>query len=198
MERLVRFAGLSLTIAVVVAVCSLGLAAQVSAISLTTSSPQFLGVITPDGGSPETEAAEINVLIDPTQVPLGSTDVLIDGQLYDRSTNSCGTCPDATAVGSVANETGNNTGDFGSGFTYLKAKYDAAQAGALVWYVAGLTGTFDVPSEFGTCGETGCGLSHWLLLNPGGNNVAEPSTTLLAGLAFAGIAFFSRKFLPRA
>lgn len=202
MEKSLRFVGMSLTIAAVVAVCSLGLAAQVSAISLTTSSNTFLGVITPDGGSPATEAAEINVLIDPTQVPLGSTDVVVGDQTYDRSNNSCGTCPDATGEDSVGGTT--TDGDFGSGFTYLKAKYDAAKAGALVWYVAGLTGDFDVPSTFGTCGTAedpaGCGLSHWVLFNPGGTNVAEPSTTLLAGLAFAGIAFVGRKLkvFPRA
>jgi hypothetical protein len=196
MEKSVRFAGLSLTIAVVVTVCSMGLADQVGAIDivLDENSSQFLGIISPDGGSPEAEATQITHLV---SLAPGSTDTF-GGDDYERSLNSCGTCPDATAVGSVANETGNNTGDFGSGFTYLKGKYDAAQAGALVWYVAGLTGTFEIPQEFGTCGATGCGLSHWLLLNPGGNNVAEPSTTLLAGLAFAGIAFFSRKFLPKA
>jgi hypothetical protein len=194
MERLVRFAGLSLTIAVVITVCSMGLAAQVSAISLTTSSSQFLGSITPDGGSEVEEAAQITHLVGMAI----NTSETFGADSYVRDDGSCGTCPAATAVGSVKDESGGNTGDFGSGFTYLKGKYDAAQAGALVWYVAGLTGTFDIPSEFGTCGATGCGLSHWVLFNPGGTNVAEPSTTLLAGLAFAGIAFFGRKFLPKA
>jgi hypothetical protein len=194
MERLVRFAGLSFTIAVVVAVCSMGLAAQVSAISLDTSSDRFLGIISPDGGSPETEALQITHLVGMAI----NTSESFGGDLYTRDDGSCGTCPAATAVGSVGDTTGGNTGDFGTGFTYLKGKYDAAQAGALVWYVAGLTGTFDIPTNFGTCGASGCGLSHWLLLNPSGNNVAEPSTTLLAGLAFAGVAFFGRKFLPKA
>lgn len=200
MERLVRFARLSFTIAVVVAVCSLGLAPQVSAVTvLTTSSSQFLGSITPDGGSEAEEAAQITHLVgmavNTTQsfdVGFGQTD------FYSRDDGSCGTCPAATAVDSVKDDTGDNTGDFGSGFTYLKGKYDAAQGGALVWYVAGLTGEFEIPASFGTCGATGCGLSHWVLFNPGGTNVAEPSTTLLAGLAFAGIGFFSRKFFPKA
>jgi hypothetical protein len=196
MERLVRFAGLSLTIAVVVTVCSLGLAAQVGAISLTTSSTQFLGSITPDGGSETEEAVQITHLVN-----MATGSETFDGNDYVRTGNSCGDCPDATAVGSVKEDTsGDNTGDFGSGFTYLKAKYDQDQGGALVWYVAGLTGEFDVPSAFGTCGNNeGCGISHWVLFNPG-TNVAEPSTTLLAGLAFAGIAFIGRKLkvFPRA
>lgn len=194
MRRLVRFPGLKLIIAVGVIVCSMGLAAQVSAISLTTSSTQFLGSITPDGGSSETEATQINHLISMAV----NTSETFDGNDYVRDDGSCGTCPAATAVGSVKDDSGGNTGDFGSGFTYLKAKYDAAQGGALVWYVAGLSGAFDVQETFGTCGSSGCGLSHWVLFNPGTNNVAEPSTTLLAGLAFAGVAFFGRKFLPRA
>jgi hypothetical protein len=193
MKMLVRFAGLKLIIAVVVTVCSLGLAAQASAISLTTSSTQFLGSITPDGGSEAQEAVQITHLVG---LALNTNDNF-GGDAYSRSGNSCGTCPAATAVGSVKDDTGGNTGSFGSGFTYLKGKYDAAQAGALVWYVAGLTGTFDIPSTFGTCGSSGCGLSHWVLFNPS-TNVSEPSTTLLLGLAFAGVAFFSRKFLPRA
>jgi hypothetical protein len=195
MERSVRFAGLSLTIAVVFTVLSMGLAAQVSAISLTTSSTQFLGSIDPDGGSEATQADQINILIDPAQVPLGSNNVVIGSNTYDRTNNSCGTCPTATDVGSFKEElppagTGDNEGDFGAGFDYLKAKYGTL---ALVWYVAGLTGDFDIPSSLGQGG----GLSHWVLFNPG-PNVAEPSTMLLAGLAFAGVAFFSKKFLPKA
>jgi len=209
MERLVRFAGLSFTIALVVAVCSLGLAPQVSAITvLTTSSTNFLGSITPDGGSEEEEAAQITHLVG---MAINTTQDDVDVGFnqeddYVRDDGSCGTCPDATAVGSVKDDTGTeggatgNLGDFGSGFTYLKGKYDAAEGGALVWYVAGLTGEFEIPESFGTCGSEGCGLSHWVLFNPGGTNVAEPSTTLLAGLAFAGIAFVGRKLkvFPRA
>jgi hypothetical protein len=194
MEKSVRFAGLGLTIAVVFTVFSMGLAAQVSAVTiLTESSTQFLGSIDPDGGSEETQAAQINVLVGLAS-PSGPT--TIDGQTYIRSGNSCGTCPTATDVGSIKEElppagSGDNAGNFGDGFDYLKGKYGTL---ALVWFVAGLEGDFTIPSTLGQGG----GLSHWVLFNPNGPSVAEPSTTLLAGLAFAGIAFFGRKFLPKA
>jgi hypothetical protein len=199
MERLVRFAGMKLIIAVVTVVCSMGLAAQVDAISFTVGDQYYLGVISPDGGSPTTEAAQINTLV--ALAPGGSSS---DGtNSYTRSGNTLcyNSCPTATAVGSVGEETGLNGGDnagsLDGGWTYLKAKYDAAKAGAYVWYVAGLSGDFTVPTTAGTCGDSGCGLSHWQLFNPG-TSVAEQSTTFLMGLAFAGVAFFGRKFLPRA
>jgi hypothetical protein len=199
MGKSVRFAGLSLTIAVVFTVFSMGLAAQVSAVTiLTESSPTFLGYIDPDGGNEQTQALQINILIAQT-APSGPT-LIVDPNppngagtnTYTRTANSCGTCPTTSAVGSEKTDSNDNTGDFGDGFDYLKGKYGNL---ALVWYVAGLEGEFTIPLN--SENPAGGGLSHSVLFGPG-TNVAEPSTTLLAGLAFAGLAFFGRKFLPKA
>lgn len=191
------------TIRSVTGVCALllglaGLAPSAVAITMNQASPQFLGIIDPD--IPASEAAEatyINFLIglDPT------TSGTYSGQEITRSANILcfPTCPGATATGSVKDESESNSGNFGYGFTYLLGKYDATRAGALVWYVAGLTGEFEIPQLFGNCGSlgnpAGCGLSHWALYNPG-TSVPEPSTPLLLGLGLA-FAFFGRKLLPK-
>jgi PEP-CTERM motif-containing protein len=186
-----------LAVTAAIIICCIGFSSRVGAATiLLDSSSQFLGtVVPPEPSSPSDEAAYINTLIDQL---LGST-TTIGGYTYDRSSNSCGTCPDATSVGSVTNTSG-ATGDFGSGYTYLLGKYDGPNGGDLIWYVAGLTGAFSIPTNWGPDPQgTQYGISHWALFNPGGSSggggatVPEPASLLLFGLAASAAAYRARR-----
>jgi hypothetical protein len=135
--------------------------------------------VSPDGGSPTTEATEI---ADLAAMSPGSTQTIdygqpIGSQDFDRSSNTLcfSNCPDVGGVSS-SDDTGANTGTLDGTQTYLKAKYDHDQAGMYVWYVAGLTGTFTVPLNAGTCGANGCGLSHWIAFGSTGGGTGNPET----------------------
>jgi hypothetical protein len=186
----------------VVIACSIGLASQASAISLTVGDSLTLG-LTP--GEPSSEAAEagyINFLID--MVPGTSGSGPSSPPNYTRTSNILcfPLCDDATATGSITDNSQNNTGSFGSGFDYLLGKYDGPNGGDVIWYVAGLTGTFDIPQQLAPnplCTQGSCGLSHWALFNPddGGasptDTVPEPSTLLLFGAGLIAMSRFARK-----
>jgi hypothetical protein len=183
----------------VVIACSIGLASPVSALTLTESSGEFLGSFHPASPSdPADEVDYINFLISLT-APSSNVFDAGTGQTYDRSANTpAGCCP--TAV-----ESGNSLGDDDptaidvTGFTYLLAKYDADQGGDLIWYVGNLTGLVDIQSKFGSCGQDGCGLSHWDLFNPHDGHasptdtVPEPSTLLLFGAGLIAMRRFAKK-----
>jgi hypothetical protein len=151
--------------------------ARAADFNFTTSDQYFMGVVTPDGGSPTTEATEVNFLA--AMTPPSTT--TSGGEAYDRSSNTLcfNTCPTADS-GQIASsdDTGANSGTLDGTGTYLIAKYDNLQAGMYVWYVAGLTGTFTVPTNLGTCGSTGCGLSHWIVYGGGstGGGTGNPET----------------------
>jgi hypothetical protein len=183
----------------IIIACSIGLASQASALTLTASSSEFLGSFHPaNPSSPADEVDYINVLIDLA----AGTDNFFDagtGQTYDRSLNTpAGCCDDAVLAGHSLGDDQPTTIDV-TGFTYLLAKYDADQGGDLVWYVGDLTGLVDIQSTFGSCGANGCGLSHWDLFNPETDGasptdtVPEPSTLLLFGAGLIAMRRIAKK-----
>ena len=194
-DRLVAIFGATL----VVIACSIGLPSQVSALTLTESSGEFLGSFRPaHPSSPAVEVQYINVLID---LPTGTSNFFDagTGQTYDRSLNTpAGCCVDAVLAGDSLGDNDPTTIDV-TGFTYLLAKYDADKGGDLVWYVGNLTGLVDIQSTFGSCGANGCGLSHWDLFNPEDGHasptdtVPEPSTLLLFGAGLIAVSRFAKK-----
>jgi PEP-CTERM motif len=83
-------------------------------------------------------------------------------------------------------------------FHYVLGKYDAGQAGSMVWYFAGgITGLIDLQDTL-----NGKGLSHISLFNPdggggGGGSTPEPATLALVGLGLLGTAAARRRLQRR-
>jgi hypothetical protein len=89
-----------------------------------------------------------------------------------------------------------------NGAQYLIAKYDAAQAGSLVWYIGGVNDTYEVPSTL-----NGLGVSHITSFNPTtgtpgtgtpgtgnpGGSTPEPASLALFGLGLLGAGYRFRR-----
>ncbi|MBM4143029.1 MAG: VPDSG-CTERM sorting domain-containing protein [Lentisphaerae bacterium] len=170
--------------------CLMGLTQTASAILLDTSSTEYLGYIN-DGipSSPSDEATYINSLIG---MPAPSGPTQIGSERYTRSSNPLPPgAPLATAAGSIKDDGGSNTGDFGSGYTYLIAKYDGPNYGSVVWYVGGLSGLFELPATLPPSRRRGYGISHWSLFNPH-STPDGGATAMLLGVAMLGLAAIKR------
>lgn len=181
-----------ITLHAVVCALALGLAVpNALADPLTLDGPNFLGYIV-DGipSNPEAEVGYINTLLDQ---PLGTGPTLDGTEVYGRSTNLCGglACPDAVLAGSDKSEgeDPSNTIDV-TGFTYLLGKYDAGNAGSLVWYVGDLSGEQTIPAAFS---GTQYGLSHWSLYNPTTSVPDGGMTLMLLGGVLVGLEGLRRK-----
>jgi len=186
-----------------VLVTPLILASPASAVSLTFGDSRDLGLIV--SGEPSSEAAEAGYINTLLAQPLNSGPTTVSGHAYTRTGASCGACPAATDTGAVTGGNGVATGSFGTGYTYLLGKYDGPNGGDVVWYVGGLTGTFDIPTDGtsgGFCTTGACGLSHFALFNPstGAGSpgptqgvVPEPASLLLLGSGLAGAAWRARR-----
>lgn len=171
--------------------CSMVFAANASA--LTTADTRYLGNI--NDGIPSNLSDEVGYINTLIAQPSPSGPTLVGTETYTRTANDCGgACPTAVLAGSTKNDNSNTSVDLGTGgWTYLLAKYDAFQAGAYVWYVGGLTGSVSVPGNLGSCGQSGCGLSHTSLFNPGTTRVAEPGTLAAFALGLFGLALVRRR-----
>ena len=176
-------------------------AAQASAVNLTQSSPEYMGLIV-DGIPPANESTFINHLND---LAPGTTDLAFGTEDYYRSNNNLcyNTCVDISSGAVTSGGSGGPT-ILGGGTFYLIAKYDASQAGSLVWYITS-PGTYTVPSNFGTCGSSGCGISGWRLYQVAGppdggpsDVVPEPASLLLLGAGLSAAAVKARRRIANA
>lgn len=172
-------------------VAGLGLLAASTASSagpVAIGDPNFLGTIV-DGipSSPGNEVTFINALNDLAAGALPVTCAVTETCNRVGSTLA-GPFSDAILAGAAKDETAPFAIN-ATGYEYILGKYDADQAGSLVWYFAGgyTDGVVTLPGTF-----NGFGLSHISLYNSAGGppptQVPEPGTALLAGLALLGLA----------
>ena len=181
--------------------CIMGLAlivtnAQATTTTLAYGDSFYLGLINSNTpSSPTDEVGYINFL---NNLAAGATGGPALGQTYSRVDSTLTPAPPdiSTPVpyqSSSVPGTGGFTAPFAGSF-YLLAKYDATNAGALVWYVTAASGdVFYVPANS----------SPWAL-NPGGggygishldtfSNVPIPPTLLLMGSGLAGLIGIGRR-----
>ena len=183
--------------AVAAAFIAMGFVSPASAdATLTVGDAHYLGLV--NDGIPSNLANEvvyINTLLDQL-APSGPT--LVGSETYTRSANDCGgPCSDAVLAGAVKQDNSNTTYDIDAlGIQYILGKYDARQAGAYVWYVGDLTGVITLPATAGTCGASGCGLSHTSVFystDRPPQELPEPGTLAVAGLGLLGVALSRRR-----
>lgn len=180
-------------------VLALGLVApSASAVTLTTSSAEYLGLIDPAlPASIAAEAGYINTLL---AQPLDSGPTSIGGQEYTRSNNDCPDCPTAVATGAfkvealkvngVDNVNQIHLGIDVTGWTYLLAKYDGPNYGSVVFYVGGLSGPIDLLEFLPENERPNYQISHYTLFN----NVPDGGMTLmLLGGALIGLEGLRRR-----
>ena len=180
-----------------IGIAAMGLcASQANAVLLTASSTEYIGKI--NDGIPSSEANEtlyVNSLLDMAAGSAQTTCSVAPTEICDRigSTLDVTGFADAVLAGASKTDTSSNTGINITGFAYLLAKYDAFQAGSLVWYVGGMTGLVDVQSKLNNKG-----ISHYTLFNPGTTRVPEPGTLSLLAMALLGLAWMGRRRFGRA
>jgi hypothetical protein len=163
--------------------CATMLAFGHNANALTIGDNQTLGYVVPGTGGDADRTAYVNHLIG---MALGATDTFM-GQDFTRTLNDFGSLP--TAVFALNGTS--TTIDLGTGlYSYLYAKYDAGNAGAVVWYVGNLSGEITIPDDW-----NGYGLSGWTLFGPGGNGVPDGGTTAMLLGAALGALGMARRFL---
>lgn len=184
----------------IVLACALALAfvpgdGAAGTITLAYGDPStFVGVVIPGNGG---QADELSFIANLITVPAGETDsTLGDGQVYDRTDSELETL---IPVGGVYTKIEPITFDEEDeiplysvpvdfvGTFYVLAKYDAHNAGSLVWLVTVTPEdtAIELPEKY-----DGQGLSHVTMLVPDGG-----MTLILLGGALIGLGALGRKFL---
>jgi len=172
-------------------VCSGGFVSPVGAVSLTFDQVILLGELNADGSGKKREENYINQLAGMTP----HTEFNIGHQTYTRSGNRFDSLPTANFEFRVNHD---HTGIVLDGtYDYLLARYGSAAT--VVWYVSGLTGSYDLPADYG--GERD--LSHYSLFRgvstkrpqpPKGVKVPDSgSTWALIGLSLVSLGLVQRK-----
>jgi hypothetical protein len=185
----------------VVAGLGLLVGSTVANAALAIGDANYVGSIT-DGipSNPTDEVTYVNALT-ALAAGTGDTTCAITEVCNREGSTLAGPFAAATTTGAQKDETEPFQLD-AFGFEYIVGKYDAGQAGSLVWYFAGgYTGHefIDLPDLF-----NGKGLSHISLYNGangngggGGNGTGggmpEPGTLALAGIALLGAAVARRR-----
>lgn len=182
-----------ITIFATLCALALGLTApNALAVSLTTSSTQYLGFVNP--GSPANAADEvgyINHLV--FNMAPGATTPDTAGHDFTRSSNSCASCPTAVTTGGNQGAGPATSGIDVTGWTYLLAKYGNI---SYVWHVGGINTTVDLPTGLPGGNPArptqNAGQSHYSLYNH--TNVPDGGMTLmLLGGVLVGIETLRRK-----
>ena len=167
-------------------------ATHAGATTLTIGDAMYLGSV--NDGIPSNLTDEmnyINILItlapgqDDTQLPPGT------GEIYNRENSLLvGPFPTATLSGAVKVDTQEDEGNTGinvTGFTYILAKYDAGNAGSLVWLLDDSVQTVDIPLKYNNRG-----LSHYATFN--GTAVPDGGVTIgLLGFVMLGLGYLRRR-----
>jgi hypothetical protein len=178
-------------------------------LTVGTSGPYIVGEVIPGvnygnfGGQAGGDAVMVNTLI-----PMGlNTSKTVSGQGvgsaltdYFRSGNAFSPLPTAVTTGALFQSGGGLTLVNGNnyveltlpaGFTYLAAKWDGPNGGAMVYDIAGLAaGTvIDLPNVAFDHGMTG-----WTLLDGNGGTVPDGgATAILLGMSLTGFGLLRRK-----
>lgn len=168
----------------VLGVALLALVSSASAITLDFSSNSYLGYETPGHPANATDVAGyINNLITLSL----NTSTTIGGNFYSRSGNSFS--PLDAAVPQTDFGTSPATVTLDGSLEYLSAHY--GNGSQVIWYVLGLSGTFNVMQNGG---DTGNGLSGVLGFTKGSTTVPDgASTVMLLGAALSGLGMVARR-----
>jgi hypothetical protein len=168
----------------------IGAATQANALLLGIGDSNYVGKIV-DGipSNPADEVVYINNLI---TLAAGAGVTAIGTETYDRiSSTNAGPFPTATTTSSFKDETGTNTANV-LGRVYVIGKYDAAQAGSLLWYLPEGFTDVTLPATL-----NGHGISHISAYNVvgggTGGEVPEPATIMLVGIGLLGAGIAGRK-----
>jgi hypothetical protein len=168
-----------------------GFVTQAAALSLTFDQVRFLGELDRGPGSGIKEEQYVNRL---AGMSLG-TMFMVGGRAYTRSGNLFDSLPAADFASRVKHA---NTGIVLDGtYDYLLARYSSAAT--MVWYVGGLSGSFNIPASY----DQDNGISHYSLFHGLPPSVSPPlvgsavpetgSTLALLGVGVTSLGLLHRR-----